>query len=171
LKSFAPESLLFIPWGRYVQFHEDILWCHCCNRLRLWGGAGQLVYIPVFSLVQVHHERIAHMCHLSPFGRGEEHLWTFRWGMDNAMFSFQAFSIVSRARMELRWQSHSIQGSTFRVCFNFGNFHTCCVAPVVGGARVGLWWRRLHPYGVGTDNCVSHISKTPSCYQQKKREK
>jgi len=39
------------------------------------------------------------------------------------------------------------------------------------GARVGLRWRRLHPYGVDTDNCVSHISKISSYYQQKKREK
>jgi len=27
LKSFASGSLLFIPWGSYVRFHEDILWC------------------------------------------------------------------------------------------------------------------------------------------------
>ena len=79
LKSFAPASLLFIRWGSYVRFYEDILWCFCwCNHLRLWGGAGQLVCIPVFSLVQIHHERIAHMRHLSPFGRGEDHLWTSR---------------------------------------------------------------------------------------------
>ena len=30
----------------------------------------------------------------------------------------------------LRRQFHCIQGSTFRVCFNFGNFHTGCVASV-----------------------------------------
>ena len=79
LKSFAPGSLLFIPWGSYVRFYKDILWCLCCcNRLRLWRGAGQLVYIPVVSLVQVHHERIAHMWHLSPFGRGEDQLCTSR---------------------------------------------------------------------------------------------
>jgi len=30
LKSFAPGSLLFIPWGSYLRFHEDILWCLCC---------------------------------------------------------------------------------------------------------------------------------------------
>ena len=35
------------------------------------------------------------------------------------------------------------------------------------GARVGLRWRHLHPYGVGTDNCVSHISKASSDYQKK----
>ena len=79
LKRFAPGSLLFTPWGSSVRFREDILWCLCCcNRLRLWGGACQLVYIPVFSLVPVHHERIAHMRHLAPFGRGEDHLWTSR---------------------------------------------------------------------------------------------
>jgi len=30
----------------------------------------------------------------------------------------------------LRRQFHCIQGSPFRVCFNFGNFHTGCVASV-----------------------------------------
>jgi len=61
----------------------------CCNRLRLWGCAGQLVYIPVFSLVQVHHERIAHMWHLFHFRRGEDHLWTSRWrnGQRQVLFS------------------------------------------------------------------------------------
>jgi len=90
LKSFAPGSLLFNPWGSYVRFHEDILWCLCCcNRLRPWGGAGQLVYISVFSLVHVHHERIAHMWHLSPFGHGEDHLWTSRLrdGQRQVLFS------------------------------------------------------------------------------------
>jgi len=79
LKSFAPGSLLFIPWGSYVRFHADVLWCLCCcNCLRLWGAAGQLLYIPVFSLVQVHHKRIALLWHLFHFRRGEDHLWTFR---------------------------------------------------------------------------------------------
>ena len=71
-------------------FQEDILWylC-CCNRLRLWGGAGQLVYIPIFSLVHVHHERIAHMWHLSSFGQGKAIYELPDWGMD-VKFSFQA---------------------------------------------------------------------------------
>jgi len=30
----------------------------------------------------------------------------------------------------LRRQFHCVQGSVFRVCFNFGNFHTGCVASV-----------------------------------------
>jgi len=29
--------------------------------------------------------------------------------------------------VNLRWQFHCIQSSTFRVCCNFGNFHTGCV--------------------------------------------
>jgi len=72
------------------EFHADILWCLCCcNRLRLWGDAGQLIYIPVFSLVQVHHKHIAHMWHLSPFGRCEDHLWTSRLrdGQRQVLFS------------------------------------------------------------------------------------
>jgi len=32
--------------------------------------------------------------------------------------------------VNLRLQFHCIQGSTFRVCFNFGNFHSGCVASV-----------------------------------------
>jgi len=90
LKSFIPGSFLFIPWGSDVGFRKGILWCLCCcNGLRFWGDAGRLVYIPVFSLVQVHHQRIAHMRHLSTFAHGEDHLWTFRLrdGQRQVLFS------------------------------------------------------------------------------------
>ena len=91
LKIFAKGGLLFIPWESYVRFHEDILWCLCCcNRLRLWRGAGQLVYIPVFSLVQVHHEHIAHMWHFSLLDAAKTIHELPDWGMDNVKFSFQA---------------------------------------------------------------------------------
>jgi len=71
----------------------------------------------------------------------------------------------------LRWQFHCIHDSTFHFCFNLGNFHTGLSRSRGCSDRVGLRWRRLHPYGVGTDNCVSHISKTSSYYQLKRREK
>ena len=118
LKSFAPGSLLCIPWGSYVRFHEDIIWCLCCcNRLRLWEGAGQLVYIPVFSLVQVHHERIAHMWHLFPFGRGEVRLWTSRiegWIMSSSLFrrrwAASAGLFVLSVPLIVRWYMLQISG-------------------------------------------------------------
>ena len=45
--------------------------------------------------------------------------------------SWTDWPVNRTARLKnLRRQFHCIQGSTFLGCFNFGNFHTCCVAPV-----------------------------------------
>ena len=112
-KNRAPLRQMFTPPG--VPSWLRAWWCLCCcNRLRLRGGAGQLVYIPVFSLVQVHHERIL-ICDISPLLDTAKAICELPdWVMGNVKFSFQAFSIVSRARMELLRQFRCIQGSTLR---------------------------------------------------------
>ena len=91
LKSFAPGSLLFIPWGSYVRFHEDILWCvGCCNRLRLWGGAGQLVYIPSFHWSRFTTDVLL-ICDISSIFDAVKAIYELPdGGMDNVKFSFQA---------------------------------------------------------------------------------
>ena len=49
----------------------------------------------------------------------------------NGLTSESDWPVNLTARLKnLRRQFHCIQGSTFLGCFNFGNFHTCCVAPV-----------------------------------------
>ena len=93
LKGFAPGSLLFIPWGSYVRFHEDILWCLCCcNRLRLWGGAVQLVYIfPSFRWSRFTTNVLLICDDISPLLDAAKTIYELPdWGMDNVKFSFQA---------------------------------------------------------------------------------